>query len=76
MLRFSLSVMRMERIEDEDIRGTHVQRRDCQYVGRMLRLELPDSRSRGRREMKIVGVGEEGVQPLQRKSRKERRTCT
>ncbi|KAF3694334.1 hypothetical protein EXN66_Car010010 [Channa argus] len=51
----------------------HVQRRDCEYIGRrMLRLELPVRRSRARpkrrfmdvvrEDMKLVGVREEDAE--------------
>ncbi|KAK2893531.1 hypothetical protein Q8A73_016015 [Channa argus] len=51
----------------------HVQRRNCEYIGRrMLRLELPGRRSRGRpkrrfmdvvrEDMKLVGVSEEDAE--------------
>uniref|UniRef100_A0A087XJI6 Uncharacterized protein n=1 Tax=Poecilia formosa TaxID=48698 RepID=A0A087XJI6_POEFO len=87
MLRFSLGVTRMDKIRNEYIRGTahvrcvgdklrwfgHVQRRDTEYiVRRMLRMDLPGKRPRGRpkrrfmdgvkEDMKVVGVREEDAE--------------
>ena len=40
----------------------HVQRRDSKYFGRrMMRLELPDRRPRGRQKGKFMDVVKEGI---------------
>ncbi|KAI5107764.1 hypothetical protein C0J45_1358, partial [Silurus meridionalis] len=92
MLRFSLGVMRIDKIRNQFIRGTahvgcfgdkvrevrlrwfgHVQRRDMIYIGRrMLRMEPPGRRKRGRprrrfmdvvrEDMQVVGVKEADVE--------------
>ena len=76
MLRFSLGVTRMDRVRNENIRGTVDVRCFREKVSehisrRMMRLELPCRRPRGRpkrrfmdevKDMKIVGVREDDAE--------------
>ncbi|XP_051780460.1 uncharacterized protein LOC127527026 [Erpetoichthys calabaricus] len=84
MLRFALGMTKMNRIRNEDIRGSaqvgrlgdkvrvvrlhwfgHVQRRNAEYIGRrMLRIELPGKKKRGRSKRRFMDVVREDMQVM------------